>query len=496
MSTRSKAGADTIRETYSFAAAGWLQIYHFGVGKALQDAGLSNNTNIRFAGSSAGSLACAGIVSRVDLDDMRDYSLECCVDCRSQIQNAFKIREFVRVGIHHFAVSKFQNDVGNQHRKRLEDQLEVYVTVLPQCRKKIISEFETVDDLEEALLASCCITPLAGWPFPLRKTGELVCDGGLAAFQPRKGEPNVVTVSPFYFTTADIKPDVFIPAWWGLYPPAPDQYFNVFNIGYNDAVHFLVRTNRVSKRMLRRLKPTMGHKNFIPPTFLPSESTQLREEEQHKAGFVSRVVFAATGVSGIGSSLGGVDQEAVAEKVALAHTPTAFVGVVRSIIKMSFQMMYLSVDLVAAVVFFCMMRPVALFVIYGELFCVSALCFWAAVLQHIPFVGRKLRHTRRVERRLRAHNQKANRENSVNQQQLGEEVEEEEAQTLRKSAVDLMNSTVVYTYRGAWKELYLVWRNIVSLRVLMHVLLGTHVEINARRLEKHSRLYRVLRPFL
>eukprot|EP00658_Telonema_sp_P-2_P085671 TRINITY_DN9810_c0_g1_i5.p1 TRINITY_DN9810_c0_g1~~TRINITY_DN9810_c0_g1_i5.p1 ORF type:complete len:312 (+),score=110.53 TRINITY_DN9810_c0_g1_i5:137-937(+) len=253
-----------------------------------------------------------------------------------------------------------------------------------------------------------------------------------------------------------------------------DRYYNVYNIAYNDAIHFLVRTNRVSKRMLRRLKPTLGHKDFLPPLIrpaLPEESSQMRLA----TGFVSRVVFATTGVTAV------PEGEKGAASISSVSMPARAVFKATNVLV---QASYLTIDLLAAMVFFCMMRPVALFVIYGELFVVSGLCLFAALLQHIPFFGRKLRHTRRVA-------QKKKRQAQLEAQQNGDANYEHP-----HSMSELMNTTVVYTYRGAWKELYLVWRNIVSLRVLMHVILGTHVEINNRRLEKHSRLYRVLRPFL
>ena len=48
--------------------------------------------------------------------------------------------------------------------------------------------------------------------------GEWVCDGGLSDFKPVI-DADTITVSPFYFDYADIKPSRYIPPWWALYPP-------------------------------------------------------------------------------------------------------------------------------------------------------------------------------------------------------------------------------------------------------------------------------------
>ncbi len=47
-------------EAFSFAAAGWLKMYYFGVGLALMEAQLHRHA--KFAGASAGSLVAAASV--------------------------------------------------------------------------------------------------------------------------------------------------------------------------------------------------------------------------------------------------------------------------------------------------------------------------------------------------------------------------------------------------------------------------------------------------
>jgi hypothetical protein len=131
-------------------------------------------------------------------------------------------------------------------RTELRQRLEIYATALPRIRALIFSDFRETCDIEEALVASCCITPLAGLPFRTRRTGVWVCDGGLAAFQPRAGHNNVITISALYFTGADVCPSEVVPAWWGLYPPGDAEYRDLFDLGHNDALRLLQSKGLIS----------------------------------------------------------------------------------------------------------------------------------------------------------------------------------------------------------------------------------------------------------
>ncbi|CUG51552.1 transmembrane protein, putative [Bodo saltans] len=343
--------------TISFAAAGWLQTYQFGVAKAIQELGL-DGPNVRLCGSSAGALAASALISKVDFDALREYAVACVVDCHSSAFNAFRIREYVLVGIERFAVEKFRNDA--QLREKLNKQFEAYVSVLPWCRTKVMNEFETAEDLEEALIASCCLVPLAGLPIKLRKSGEYVCDGGLTAFQPRKNEERTITVSAMYFSRADIRPSSFLPAWYGLYPPGPKRYREIFDEGYNDAIKFLVKERHVDASHLQRLKT------------LPKATHETKWD--------------------------------------------------------------VAVDILTGICFFLFIRPWAVLIIYAEMFI--------------------------------------------------------------STIVLLMVAAVHATKSAKWEHVYHSLRNMTSFRVFLHTFLGKNVPVNHARLERHSRVYRILKPIL
>lgn len=132
-------------------------------------------------------------------------------------------------------------------RDQLSKRLEVYATSLPWIQEICFDDFESTIDLEEALVASCLLTPLAGLPFRLRKKDVFVMDGGLRSFQPRKGQPGVITISAMYFSAADIVPSRFVPAWYGLYPPDERKYREIFALGHNDMMNWLWKHKFVNR---------------------------------------------------------------------------------------------------------------------------------------------------------------------------------------------------------------------------------------------------------
>ena len=120
-----------------------------------------------YCGSSGGALVAAVLALGIDPDQVLEQILGFVRHCRKSYFNAFKIRGYVVRCIDHF------NKVYEKNRERLlsgapTPNLNVAVSILPQCRRVMINSFDGVDELREALVASCCMTPLAGWPFQIK----------------------------------------------------------------------------------------------------------------------------------------------------------------------------------------------------------------------------------------------------------------------------------------------------------------------------------------
>lgn len=242
--------------TISFSAGGWFQMYHYGVAQALRETGVLENYQVRLCGSSAGSLAVCALAADLDFEEMKRFALECGEDCREKPWNIFKMKKYLLQSIRRFGAGPMRKEnLPKVLANCRKFNLEVYATELPWLRPVVFSEFLELADVEEALSASCCFTPVVGFPFQMRRTGQWVMDGGLSAFQPRLSEPNTIAVSPFYFADADIKPSKAVPAWWGLRPPKAEQHAELFDLGYNDAVSFLVKEHLIPVTHLEKLKP-------------------------------------------------------------------------------------------------------------------------------------------------------------------------------------------------------------------------------------------------
>uniref|UniRef100_A0A6V3KVW5 PNPLA domain-containing protein n=1 Tax=Lotharella globosa TaxID=91324 RepID=A0A6V3KVW5_9EUKA len=131
-----------------------------------------------------------------------------------------------------------------------------YTELLPTLGGIRQDRFSSLGDLKSALIASCTAVPIAGLPF--MRNGRLVMDGGFLDFQPElRGDIETITVSPFYFSRSDIRPSRYVPAWWAVYPPKPEDYKWVYQLGYNDACNW-IRANTHRLPWLEHKLPAAG----------------------------------------------------------------------------------------------------------------------------------------------------------------------------------------------------------------------------------------------
>ena len=520
------SGANTETITFSFAAAGWLQVYLFGAAHALianipgcritgmfdgeitataetsskppPDSVVENDENdddhdikaasaategltggdradsvapgrIRFAGSSAGSLAGAAILLGADMKELLEYAVTCANYARSAWYRPFEIRRFVEDGVQRFAVSMFDrapgapgtpgtpsaaaarnagpppsaeatttsatqnmssppptaatttagqggdaaynsdNDGadgepvppqgvwrGSEYffpahvKKQLTERLQIFATSLPWLESVVFDDLRSTGDLEEALVASCNLVPLAGLPFRLRRTGAWVVDGGLRAFQPRKGEPGVVTISAMYFNVTDVAPSRYVPMWWGLYPPCEAQYRALFALGHNDTLNHLWKRGMAPR--------PAGGEAAERARLLPIETGSIPTQNATWTG--------------------------------------------------------IALDILAGIFYMGVLRLFALVGIYAELWFVSSLCFIATVFhEFFPRAFDFLIGTRSLRNRRAG------------------------------GRIDTARDFVA------------VVRNLLSARTWLHLAIG-YRSANTKRLETYSRLYRFFRPFV
>ena len=252
-----KKEKEAVYESFSFACGGWLQFYMFGVAKAIQERGIRPHIK-QFAGCSAGALTAVGLALDGDFDKAIDF-------CKA---------ELVPRCYHHWAgwglfgigeyASRCMDLTCNLHRwEELEPgQLHVAITRLPFFQAERQTSFESHADLKTALLASAGCFPFA--PLVWRK-GYWCIDGGLSDFQPVINE-KTITVSPFYFADADIKPSRYVPLWWSFFPPKDEDTIEwLYLLGQEDAMTFF-----------KSVDETVEQLSATPPS--PMTSSSVGEE--------------------------------------------------------------------------------------------------------------------------------------------------------------------------------------------------------------------------
>ncbi|DBA02012.1 TPA: hypothetical protein N0F65_000259 [Lagenidium giganteum] len=226
--------------SFSFACAGWLSLYLYGVAKAFQDHDVGQRA--RLIGSSAGSFAAVALALDIDLCEIRDHHLKVMApQARDGLSGAFAVGRLTSEAIQAIrGLERFQS-----LNSRAFPFTVVY-TSLSRGKSVRISQFDSQEHLEQCLLASSRAVPIAGLPFKLK--GEWVLDGGMLDSQPLFKEGKTVTISPFHFADADIRPSRYLPPWWACYAPEPEELAWVFDLGREDGLAWIA-TNVPSKRV-------------------------------------------------------------------------------------------------------------------------------------------------------------------------------------------------------------------------------------------------------
>jgi hypothetical protein len=241
------------KQMWTFSSSGWLFVYFFGVIKCLRD--LKLNENIHVIGSSGG--ACAGsflFLEEVDIDACVEYVKECAVRARSSWRDALRISEYVQG-----AIDRFQPPGA---AKRLEDNMEISVSKLQlpwahwpplPLRNVRLRRFSSDAQMGEAVVASARIVPVP----PVSVSGVGLCIDGVYTDSQLVSSillgrsfftlhlEDAISVCPFYSSRADIVPSRYVPPTWAAYPPEPEKLGELYELGYRDALAWLLKNGKV-----------------------------------------------------------------------------------------------------------------------------------------------------------------------------------------------------------------------------------------------------------
>jgi predicted acylesterase/phospholipase RssA len=173
---------------FGFSAGGLLFPFYIGVVKGLEKAGYMSERT-RIAGASAGSLIAACVNSGLSMDTVATRCEDLMEDCRKHGTRG-------RLGI---VLEKFlQDSLPDDAHIRCSGKTHVAVSSISPITPVLVSEFESRDDLIEALMTSCHVPLWMDGRLTTEFRGVTHLDGGVTNFIPLPpGDEPAVRVSCF-----------------------------------------------------------------------------------------------------------------------------------------------------------------------------------------------------------------------------------------------------------------------------------------------------------
>ncbi|KAM8904482.1 patatin-like phospholipase domain-containing protein 4 isoform 1-T1 [Spinachia spinachia] len=247
----------------SFAACGFLGIYHLGAaGSLLRHGDKMLGSLGACSGASAGALVAAVLITAPEkLENCKEFTYRFADSVRRQpfgaVTPGYDLMLALREGIEEILPSDAHS--------LATDRLHVSMTHSGSGRNHIISQFTSREELIKALLASSFVPLYAGFK-PVELRGQKWIDGGFTDSLPILPTGRTVTVSPFaglqdvcpvhrgrfatqlrlanmnvMFSVENIKR-----LKRALFPPSDCAMRSLCEDGFNDAVRFLKREEWIS----------------------------------------------------------------------------------------------------------------------------------------------------------------------------------------------------------------------------------------------------------
>lgn len=244
----------------SFAACGFLGIYHLGAAAAFHRHGKKLLRDVKaFAGASAGSLAAAVLLAVPEnIEKCKHFAYGFAEEVRrlnfGAVTPGYDFMKTLREGIE----SILPSDI----HEIAENRLYVSVTNSKSGENHLVSSFASREDVIKVLLASSFIPLYAGIK-PVEFKGQRWIDGGLTNGLPILPVGRTVTISPFS-GRLDICPqdkgrvDLYVKLAkqdmmlslanlirlnQALFPPDQEKMESLYQNGFDDAVRFLLKEN-------------------------------------------------------------------------------------------------------------------------------------------------------------------------------------------------------------------------------------------------------------
>ncbi|XP_010609460.1 patatin-like phospholipase domain-containing protein 4 isoform X1 [Fukomys damarensis] len=244
----------------SFAACGFLGIYHLGAAAAFCRHGQKLLKDVKaFAGASAGSLVASVLLTAPEkLQECDQFTYKLAEETRSQSLGAmtpgYDFMARLRNGMELILPP-------NAH-ELAQNRLHVSITNTKTRENYLVSDFPSREDLIKVLLASSFVPVYTGLR-PVEYQGQKWVDGGLTNSLPVLPMGRTVTISPFCgrldicpqdrgqldlylnITNQDIMLSLanLVRLNQALFPPSKRKMESLYQSGFNDTVKFLRKEN-------------------------------------------------------------------------------------------------------------------------------------------------------------------------------------------------------------------------------------------------------------
>ncbi|XP_062993950.1 omega-hydroxyceramide transacylase-like [Elgaria multicarinata webbii] len=243
----------------SFSGGGFLAVYEIGVIQGLlEQAPEILRSASKVYGASSGSIMAAAVVCGLSLDDLKSFFYGAARDVRRTILGPFAPGCSVVRTIQ----SRLHQILPENSHQMATGRLYVSLTRLVDGQNVVVSEYNSKEELIQALICSCFVPIYAGF-IPPSFRGVRYIDGGFSNLQPCSDVETAITVSPF---TGEIDicprdcPAIFYclhvihgsiqvsienlhRIGYALFPPSCLVLNEFYSQGYQDAILFLHRNN-------------------------------------------------------------------------------------------------------------------------------------------------------------------------------------------------------------------------------------------------------------
>ncbi|XP_014240378.1 patatin-like phospholipase domain-containing protein 3 [Cimex lectularius] len=243
----------------SFAGCGFLGIYHVGVAVCIKKYAPQLFLN-KIAGASAGAIAACSLLCDLPVGEVVSDMLILIREARLRTLGPFS----PSFNVQEFLLENLRKNLPEDAHLLVNGKLHISLTRVNDGKNVLVSQFDSKEDLLQALLASAFVPIFSGF-IPPKFHGERYMDGGFSDNLPILDE-NTITVSPFCGET-DICPRDSSSQLFHLnlantsielskqniyrfarilWPPKPDVLSNLCKQGFEDTLRFLQINNLIN----------------------------------------------------------------------------------------------------------------------------------------------------------------------------------------------------------------------------------------------------------